>query len=379
MTLMFVTRRIALLLGALVAVPTARAQQVVPSRSPTLRYIVCPRAEPPPLIDGRLDVQYSGYIPYEIQGFVDIEGRSKPPPALDVVVYMLWDDDYLYILARLGEPHVWATLTDRDAVIYHDNDFEVFIDPDGDTHDYYELEVNALGTVFDLLLKKPYRDGGPALHEWDIEGLKVATRVEGTINDPSDLDTAWVVELALPWEALREYAPEGRPPRGGEQWRVNFSRVQWDVEVVDGEYRKVTDPQTGEPLPEHNWVWTPQHAVNMHMPEMWGIVQFSDQLPPGTHSVLPGVRIIAPNVPFRPPLDEDVRWALRLVYYAQRAYMEQHGRYGETLEELSVNTQWFARRNLQPVLGTTADGYVLSLPRETGTWYIRQDGKIWRE
>jgi hypothetical protein len=346
---------------------------------PEPRHIVCPRADTPPVIDGRVDVQYSGYIPYEIRGFVDIEGQSKSPPALDVVVYMLWDDDYLYILAWLEEPHVWATLTDRDAVIYHDNDFEVFIDPDGDTHDYYELEVNALGTVFDLLLRKPYRDGGPALHEWDIEGLEVATHVQGTINDASDLDTAWVVELALPWEALTEHAPEGRPPRGGEQWRVNFSRVQWDVEVVNGEYRKVIDPETGQPLPEHNWVWTPQHAVNMHMPEMWGIVQFSDQLPPGTHSVLPGVRIISPNVPFYPPPDEGVRWALRQVYYAQRAYMDQYGRYGEKLEELRLDPEWFRRRRLRPILETSADGYVASLKGETGTWHIRQDGKVWKE
>ena len=59
-------------------------------------------------------------------------------------------------------------MTERDSVIFRDNDFEVFIDPDGDTHAYYELEINALGTVWDLLLLKPYRDGGPAINGWDI-------------------------------------------------------------------------------------------------------------------------------------------------------------------------------------------------------------------
>ena len=56
---------------------------------------------------------------------------------------MLWDDQFFYVGAELEEPHVWATLTERDSVIFHDNDFEVFIDPDGDTHLYYELEMNA--------------------------------------------------------------------------------------------------------------------------------------------------------------------------------------------------------------------------------------------
>ena len=65
---------------------------------------------------------------------------------------MLWDDDYLYIAAELEEPHVWATLTQHDAVIFHDNDFEVFLNPEGDSHLYAELELNALNTTWDLLL-----------------------------------------------------------------------------------------------------------------------------------------------------------------------------------------------------------------------------------
>ena len=95
---------------------------------------------------------------------------------------MLWDDDNFYVAAELEEPDVWATLIERDSVIFRDNDFEVFIDPDGDTHAYYELEVNALGTLWDLLLIKPYRDGGPAIHGWDIAGLQSAVDVRGTRN-----------------------------------------------------------------------------------------------------------------------------------------------------------------------------------------------------
>lgn len=49
-----------------------------------------------------------------------------------------------------------------DCVIFQDNDFEVFINPDGDNCMYYEIEINALGQVWDLLLPKPYRNGAPA-------------------------------------------------------------------------------------------------------------------------------------------------------------------------------------------------------------------------
>ena len=61
--------------------------------------------------------------------FVDIQGDLKPPPEFKTHVKMLWDEKYFYFFAELQEPHIWATLTERDAVIYYDNDFEIFIDP----------------------------------------------------------------------------------------------------------------------------------------------------------------------------------------------------------------------------------------------------------
>ena len=73
---------------------------------------------------------------------LDIEGDAKPEPRYRTRAKMLWDDAFLYVAAELEEPHVWATLRQRDTVIFMDNDFEIFIDPDGDTYAYYEIEVN---------------------------------------------------------------------------------------------------------------------------------------------------------------------------------------------------------------------------------------------
>ena len=107
---------------------------------------------------------------------------------------MLWDDHYLYIGAELEEPDLQASLTEHDSVIFHDNDFEVFVDPDGDGLLYSELEINALNTTWDLLLPKPYRAGGPALDGWELAGLKTAVKLDGTLNQPGDLDKGWTVE-----------------------------------------------------------------------------------------------------------------------------------------------------------------------------------------
>jgi hypothetical protein len=226
----------------------------------------CVRTTQPPSIDGDLDKPFWVDAPWS-DAFVDILGDARPAPTLETRVKMLWDDAHFYIGARLTEPHVWATLTEHDSVIFHDNDFEMFVDPDGDNHDYGELEINALNTTWDLRLPKPYRDGGPALNQWEIAGLKTAVKIDGTINDPGDIDDGWSVEIAIPWESTLSLAGGGRPEIGA-RWRVNFSRVQWETSVIDGRYVKTPGRA------EDNWVWSPQAAVDMHRPETWGYVRF---------------------------------------------------------------------------------------------------------
>lgn len=176
---------------------------------------------------------------------------------------MLWDDDFFYVHAWMEEPCVWATLTEHDSVIFQDNDFEVFIDPDGDALRYFEFEVNAFGTTWDLFLEKPYRDGGSADNSWE-SNARVAVAIDGVINDPTTIDRGWGVDIAFPWSCFDGHSR----PTHGETWRVNFSRVQWETYVVEGKIVK----RRG--VAEGNWVWSPQGVIDMHQPEMWGYVEF---------------------------------------------------------------------------------------------------------
>lgn len=251
---------------------TAHAQAVVPRR------YVAPYAVTAPVVDGRLDDGAWAAAPWT-EAFVDIEGDRRPRPRLLTRVKLAWDSAALYVGAELEEPDLWGTITTRDAVIFHDNDFEVFLDPDGDGRTYFELEINALGTVWDLFLPLAYRHGGRARDGWDITGLRSAVALRGTLNDPSDRDSGWSVELAIPWADLRQPEVTTAVPRAGDRWRVNFSRVQWHLRVEGGRYAKVTDPATGRPLAEMNWVWSPQDTINMHIPERWGLVEFGRRRP----------------------------------------------------------------------------------------------------
>jgi hypothetical protein len=272
--------------------------------------------------------------------FVDVEGGKRPRPRFKTRVKMLWDDKFFYVGAELVEPHVWATLTQHDSVIFHDNDFEVFIDPDGDNHNYMEYEINALGTDWDLFLDKPYKDGGKADTTWEIPGLKKAVFVHGTLNDPCDTDRGWTVEIAFPWKELGKKGRVPFPPRDGVSWRVNFSRVEWRVEIIKGKYRKIKG------LPEDNWVWSPQYVINMHRPETWGYVQFSTA-PVGTAQ-------------FRPDASGPARHLLHHVLYAQKEFKHQHGRWANDLRELGLETLTHASLAAPLKLERRGDAFTVS-------------------
>jgi len=277
------------------------------------RTYVAIRAPKPIKVNGKLDDEAWKSAPWT-EDFVDIEGDKKPKPTWRTRAKMMWDDKYLYIGAEIEEPHVWATLKEHDCVIFYDNDFEVFIDPNADTHEYYEFEMNAFGTYWDLLLTKPYKDGGSPVNNWDAKGIIVKAHVNGTINDPSDIDKGWTVEIAYPWSALKECAHRDAPPKEGDQWRINFSRVEWDVTIEDGQYKKVPN------RPEHNWIWSAQGVIDMHRPERWGIVQFSEKL-----------------VPFNPDPTLDARDALIQVYYAQQEFRTRNKRFANNVKELGLD------------------------------------------
>jgi hypothetical protein len=316
-------------------------------------------------VDGKLNEAAWMSAPWT-EAFVDIEGKTQRQPRFQTRAKMLWDDACFYMAAEMEEPDVWGTLVERDSVIFHDNDFEVFIDPDGDSHLYYEFEVNALNTPWDLMLIKPYRDGGPAINGWDIAGLKTGVDVRGTLNHPGDRDQGWAVEIAMPWKILKEAAPEHRAPRAGETWRLNFSRVEWQVDVPDGHYRRRVKPGTTDVLPEDNWVWSPQGAIDMHMPERWGYVQFS--------AAAAGARAD----PFVEDPNERVKWALRRLYYRQRKYRAANGVYATALEPLNAPRISVDGLQFRPAMHATAAAYEISTAGFAGVVvHINHDGRVW--
>lgn len=305
------------------------------------RQYVSPKLASPLVLDGKLDEAAWTEVPWT-SDFVDISTRRTP--RLKTRAKIRWTDDFLYVGALLEEPQLAANIswcchcntTTADQVIFHDNDFEVFVDADGSTHNYKETEVNAAnlnGTsaTWDLLLDKPYDDGGSENSSrvfgaagFDMQPpLAVRSFSDGVLNDPARGGSFWSVEIALPMARLVYGTSARLPIADGDIWRINFSRVEWALAVVNGAYWK--EPAcTSCPVPgtnaEDNWVWSPQGSIAMHLPERWGILQYSTAPPNAT-------------APAR-YAEWPIRSAAIALYYAEKAFFAAKSTYAASASEL---------------------------------------------
>ena len=314
-------------------------------------------------------VAYHAVSPIEIDGIadevswknapwsdshIDIEGEKIPK--YDTKLKMVWDDHFLYVFAKLEEPHVWGTLKERDTIIFYNNDFEIFIDPDGDTHNYYEFEMNVLNTVWDLFLSKPYRNHGTILGGWDFKGIRSAVSIQGTLNDSRDVDEGWQVEIAIPWSFKTHPGGETEVPEN-EFWRMNFSRVNWLFDLEEGKYQRAKDKETGRFLHEYNWVWSPQGVINMHEPEHWGYVYFSE-------------KDVGESESFEIPKNEHIKWFL-YEYYRKLLNSAQ-------IAEIGLSSKKILGKIVEPKLEVHRFGWTIwaKSPFTNHILSITKDGKF---
>jgi hypothetical protein len=186
-------------------------------------------------------------------------------------------------------------------------------------------------------------------------------KIDGELNNPNADNKKWTIEMKIPWFSLREcpldqcYPPKFAPTPG-EIWRLNFSRVEYEVDIVDGKYVKRCG-EDGQPLPEHNWLWSPTGVIDAHMPEMYGYLLFTEN---------------GEDYPL--PEEDEVKFVLRKLYYRQHKYSCEHGRYCTDAQQL---------------LGDEADKYGVETfatpsmfegiaPWKGDAWHIDQDGYVWK-
>lgn len=133
---------------------------------------------------------------------------------------LLWDDEFLYVSFVCEDAHIWAEHTERDSPVYLDDCVEVFTSPNPDTLNvYFNVEMNVLGHSLDYI----HPEGPGTKADWDPE-VKIATSIDGTLNNDSDVDRRWFLEVAIPFAAFSNVAKH-TPPEPGDEWRLNLNRL----------------------------------------------------------------------------------------------------------------------------------------------------------
>lgn len=193
--------------------------------------------------------------------FVDVgSGQPNTRSPVNGKAKLLWDADNLYALFEVSDPDLQGGFDDpkkTDAFtvtgqpkLWTGHTIEIMLDPDGDgdNRDYYELQINTQNKVFHTQYdsyNQPKTDpNGPYGHEdWDPK-LKSAVVLRGTLDDSSDKDEGYTVEVAIPWASFTK--AKRVPPQSGDTWRMNFYAMQnnggvaWSPILGQGNFHKAS-------------------------------------------------------------------------------------------------------------------------------------------
>ncbi len=156
-----------------------------------------------------------------------------------------WDDTGWRVLFEMEDLHPWATFTGRESPLWEEEAVEVFFDPVGDLESYFEVEINPLGTVKDLVLRRSL-SGWRKNFAWKVEGLQSAVQCTAS---------GWTAELAIPFTALGAVTPTE-----GSVWRANFLRID-----------RPAGPGTDADLS----AWSPTGLRQFHRAERFGMIEFT--------------------------------------------------------------------------------------------------------
>ncbi len=193
-----------------IALGAALAFQILESRSATAAVppepehaleLPVPHAASDVRVDGALD-EAAWTDPGRTGAF--LEGQELARPYSDVRA--VWRGGTLYLALYAADEDIVAPVLLHDAPTWTGDAFQIVFRRGGVEH---TIDVSARGTITDGE-RIPGRPFDPA---WESRAVVGVDR-DGTVDDPSDMDEEWVVELGLPLASL------GLVGRSGE--RIGF-------------------------------------------------------------------------------------------------------------------------------------------------------------
>ena len=185
--------------------PDAAAAQDAPASAEAAKVVRVVRVASPPVIDGRLDDDVWQQADV-ITDFHQIRPGDGAEPSEITEVYLVYDDDALYIGARMydSEPERIAAPTVRHGQgLGRDDRLVVILDPFNTRRGGYRFETNSNGVRHDAL----YANVSSFQSEWTViwdTGVSV-------------FEEGWIAELEIPFKTL-PFDP------ANDTWGFNFGR-----------------------------------------------------------------------------------------------------------------------------------------------------------
>jgi hypothetical protein len=190
---------------------------------PTARRVECRRVSGPIKLDGKLD-ERAWEDAQPVKEFAAFWQKRQAKSA--TTARLLWDDRFLYFSATMEDADLFALTKERNGMTWEDDVFELFFKPHADKPAYYEFQVNALNTALELALPSRGAGGYRRFAPLTKSGLESAVKLQGTLNDHTDVDTGWAVEGRIPWKAFNM---TGGAPDAGDKWRFALCRYDYSV------------------------------------------------------------------------------------------------------------------------------------------------------
>ncbi len=311
----------------------------------------------PPLIDGKntnkewSSIKWSSIFTSEINGKIesnDFETKFK------MGIYQ----DTLYLLSQINENQIWAQNTNQNSDYFKDNFFEIYINYNNNEYDFLNIKVNALGIVKEGF--KHRQEGNHKDSNYIYKDLKLSSAVyiQGTINNPNDIDQYWQLELGLPLNLKTNHTNHIR--KDGFL-KMNFTRSRWPYVIVNGMYKKIINSNTGILYNGEQWQWANMWENPITCTELWGEVHVKKQ---DNNKRLTTTRRI--------------KWELRNVYYAQKMHLQKHKRYAKKIAGLKDVGFDLSRLQFRPNIKATKNNFVASIKDDetNTTWYIDNSGSL---
>ena len=143
---------------------------------------------------------------------------DKPTDRQNTSFRMLWDEDNLYVLFECEDLYITARETQRNGEPYFDDCAEIFLIPAPEALDVHlGFELNLYKASNDFVFFNDFRNGESAIMKSFDPKFQVEVTVDGSINDHSDIDRGWTMEMAIPLSLFKGMGKYSRV-QAGSSW-----------------------------------------------------------------------------------------------------------------------------------------------------------------